>query len=150
MSPVRPPTPRLAVRDAPLRAPLELPLDATIGDVARTLVRERAPALLLGEGQAIVTEHDVVRAVAQGRAPDEPAADIATPDPVAVTGDAAVLEAIELMLRHGLRALVVVDREGRPYGMLTLVAAVEAFLGLAEVPPWLVGLRLALRVDVER
>ena len=62
---------------------------------------------------------------------------------------ATVLEAVEVMLRHGLRAVVVVDDAARPVGMLTLVHAVEALLAVAEVPAWLSGLRIALRVEMD-
>lgn len=142
--------PRLVVRDLHLLPTPCLPAHATIGEVAEALVRERVPALLLGDGEAIVSEHDVVRAVARGRAVSDAATRIATPDPIAVSSDATVLEAVEVMLRHGLRAVVVVDERLRPGGMLTLVQAVAALLALSEVPPWLSGLRVALRVEMER
>ncbi|MFA5885580.1 MAG: CBS domain-containing protein [Acidimicrobiia bacterium] len=142
--------PRLAVRDLTLVPTPSLSIGATIGDVAAALVRERVPALLLGSGEAIVSEHDIVRAVARGRAPSEPARLFATPDPIAVSTDAPALEAVEVMLRHGLRAVVVVDDARRSVGMLTLVHAVEALLAVAEVPAWLSGLRIALRVEMDR
>lgn len=145
-----PTRPRLAVHDLPLLPTPCLSVDATIGLVAEAIVRERVPALLLGDGEAIVSEHDIVRAVARGRSVHEPALVIATPDPIAIARDASVLEAVELMLRHGLRALVVVDRRARPVGMLTLVCAVEALLAIEEVPAWLSGLRVALRVEMDR
>jgi len=141
--------PRLTVRDLTLLPTPRVPFGASIAEVASTLVRDRVPALLLGDGRAIVSEHDVVRAVARGRDPHEPAALIATPDPIAIDIDATVLEAVEVMLRHGLRAVIVVDR-ARPQGMLTLVHAVEALLSPAEVPAWLSGLRIALRVEMDR
>jgi len=141
---------RLTVHELPLLPTPCLPADATIGAVAEALVRERVPALLLGNGEAIVSEHDIVRAVARGRAVSEPALVIATPDPIAVAHDAPVVEAVELMLRHGLRAVVVVDGGPRPLGMLTLVRAVEALLAIEEMPAWLSGLRIALRVEMDR
>ena len=142
--------PPVAVGDLVLTPAHVLRGDATIGEVAEALVRERVPSLLLGDGVAIVSEHDVVRAVARGRGAHEPAALVATPDPIAVSRDAAVLEAVEVMLRHGIRAIVVVDERSRPFGMLTLVRAVETLLAFDEIPPWLAGLRVALRVEMDR
>lgn len=142
--------PRITVRELTLLPTPGLWIGATIGEAAEAIVRERVPAVLLGTGQAIVSEHDIVRAVARGRDNTEPACLIATPDPIGVAATASVLEAVELMLRHGLRAVVVVDEPGSPVGMLTLVHAVEALLAVAEIPPWLSGLRFALRVEMDR
>jgi len=142
--------PRVTVGELTLSPAYELRPDATIRDVAEVLVRERVPAALLGAALAIVSEHDVVRAVARGRSVDERAAFVATPDPIGVARETPVLEAAEIMLRQGLRALVVVDGSGRAIGMLTLVHAVEALFAVDEVPAWLSGLRVALRVQMEQ
>jgi CBS domain-containing protein len=49
-----------------------------------------------------------------------------------------------MMLRHGVRHLVVRDAAGRPRGVLTLTIAAWAALGADDVPTWLAGLRAVL------
>jgi CBS domain-containing protein len=135
------------VREAPLVEVTDLALDASLRTAARAMVVRRTPAVLVG-GQAILTEPDVVRAVAEGHDLDEAAVCVATPDPLTVTGHATLLEAIDGMLRRRVRTLVVVDDHGHPVGILTLFAAVGALLETNDVPPWLAGLRVALRVEI--
>jgi CBS domain-containing protein len=69
----------------------------------------------------IVTDRDItVRSVAAGRDPSStPVRDVMTPDIVYVRADQDVDEAIELMRRHEVRRLPVVDG-GRLVGMVAL------------------------------
>jgi signal-transduction protein with cAMP-binding, CBS, and nucleotidyltransferase domain len=46
--------------------------DATAQDVAQEMSARRCSAVVIGSGESIVTEHDIVRAVASRRPPDWP------------------------------------------------------------------------------
>lgn len=120
---------------------------ATLEDAAQAMLRARAPAVLVGAQGAILTEHDIVRAVARADTPRAAVAGFATPDPVTVDPCATALEAIDSMMRHGHRVLLV--RDGRePVGFVSLLDACAALLAHRDVPTWLTGLRVALRVEM--
>jgi signal-transduction protein with cAMP-binding, CBS, and nucleotidyltransferase domain len=131
-----------------LRPPVFLSADASVRDAARAMMQGGVSAVVLAQAGAVVTERDVVSALASGRAPTAPAASIANPDPLVISESASALEALGAMLQNGIRHLVVVGGSGRPRGMLTLTEAAAVVLGDVEVPPWLAGLRLALHVEM--
>ncbi|MFN8035602.1 MAG: CBS domain-containing protein [Acidimicrobiia bacterium] len=138
----------LTVADLRLRPPERLGEHTTLQEATAAMLRERSTAVLLdGAVLRILTELDVVRAVALGRGPDARAAQFATPEPLTIDAATPVLEAVDLMVRHGVRHLVVADRARRVTGILAVQAAAAALLGSTEVPPWLPALRLALRVE---
>ncbi|HEX6312170.1 MAG TPA: CBS domain-containing protein [Acidimicrobiia bacterium] len=130
-----------------LSPPVWLGSGATIGDVAQAMTETGSSAVMLGVGPAIVTEHDVVRAVALGHTADEPARTEATADAFAIERSASALEALGTMLRLGVRHLVVTDAGGKPCGVVSLRAAAKAVFGSVEAPSWLAGLRVALRSE---
>ncbi|HUV09451.1 MAG TPA: CBS domain-containing protein [Acidimicrobiia bacterium] len=120
---------------------------ATLEDAAQAMLRTHAPAVLVGARGAILTEHDIVRAVARADAPRAAVSAFATPDPVTIDPCATALEAIDAMMRHGHRVLLVHDgRES--VGFVSLLDACAALLAHRDVPTWLTGLRVALRVEV--
>lgn len=72
-----------------------------------------------GEILGVVTERDLVRAMADGRAPRvTTVATWMSGDPVIVAPDVDVRRAAELMVRHGIRHLPVVER-GVPVGVIS-------------------------------
>lgn len=84
----------------------------TLTEAARAMrVRDVSSAVvgIPGAPVAIVTERDLVRAIAESRAADEAVERIATSDPLTVERSTTVLDAATTMLRAGLRHLVVVD-----------------------------------------
>lgn len=84
--------------------------DVAVADAARILWDERIGSLLVGGGEAILTESDVVRGVADGRDPETtPVRALATPDPVTVSADGTVGDATGLMADHGVKRLPVVQ-----------------------------------------
>ena len=131
-----------------LSPPVWLGPDVTMGAVARAMSDTGSSAVLVGVGPGIVTERDIVRAVAAGHSPDVPARADATPNALCIERTASALEALGAMLRVGVRHLVVTDAGGKPCGVVSLRTAAQAVFGRVEGPPWLAGLRVALRVDV--
>lgn len=95
---------------------------ATLRQGARALAAANIGALLVlpegGEPLGIISERDVVRALAQGADPDEVwTADIMTEQPRYVTPAQSIRSAAEEMLAIGVRHLPVMD-EGEVIGMV--------------------------------
>lgn len=96
---------------------------AKLSDVARQMrvkdadsVAVMADDVLVG----IITERDLVRAIADGVDPKLATAGvIMTPDPATVTADEDVNVVALKMMRLGIRHLPVVDGHGRPTGLLS-------------------------------
>ena len=77
----------------------------------------------------IITERDLVRAIADGVDPKQAIARvIMTPDPATVTNEEDVSVVALRMMRLGIRHLPVVDSSGKPVGLLSarnLVAVLD-------------------------
>ncbi len=96
--------------------------EATIGDAAELMVELDIGSLAVYKGQdlvGIVTERDIVRAVAGGIATNTPVADVMTPDPDTVDPDVEVVDAAAWMLAVGYRHLPVTD-EGKLIGLVSM------------------------------
>ncbi len=132
-----------------MRLPVPVWLDehATLRDVARMMCGSGVSAVIIGREAAIVTERDIVRALADGESPDDLAAPSASPAPISVPSHAPVVSALAVMLHAGVRHVVVVDAAGAPRAVLPLAAAAAVVLDLSETPSWLSALRIVLRVE---
>ena len=93
------------------RTPAHLPSDATLRTVAQAMAAESIGAVLLTGPQAlvgIVSERDVVRALADGADPDRQLAqEIMTSELASVTATDTILAAAHRMLAHDIRHLAV-------------------------------------------
>ena len=99
-------------RQTPLREAAQKMQRKDIGDV---LVLNET-----GEVQGIVTDRDLaIRSVAEARNASTPVEEIMSPIAVTVGPTATVSAALELMRRHDVRRLPVVE-EGTPLGVVTL------------------------------
>lgn len=97
------------------RSPVYVPLDATLRTVATVLAEESIGAVLVRDPHApvgIVSERDVVAALAEGVDPDrERARDVMTPDLASVASTESILAAADRMLAHEIRHLVLTRGE---------------------------------------
>jgi len=115
----------IAVSDLLKRPPVTLPESATIRDVAAALSQNRVGLLVLVSKDdprrpvAVVSERDVLRAVAQRLDLDGPAMSIAN-KPITVLDTDPVHVAAEKMRTHNIRHVVVVDKEGKLVGVLSI------------------------------
>jgi CBS domain-containing protein len=112
----------MKVRALASRPPVTARPDISIKEAAAVMARRRIGLLVLVEGDGIygvVSERDIVRAVAGGVDMGRPVALIATRDVVTVDADAPVAEAARLMYSRGIRHLVVTEG-GRLYGVLSV------------------------------
>ncbi len=94
-----------------------------LSDVARKMRLEDSDAVAVMAGAellGIITERDLVRAIADGVDPNQATATvIMTPNPATVTGDEDVSVVALKMMSLGIRHLPVVDGQGRPVGLIS-------------------------------
>jgi CBS domain-containing protein len=107
------------------KPPLTVATTDTAAHAARAMTERRVGAATVMDGDRIlgvITERDMLeKVVAAGRvAQDTPVAAIMTSPALSVGLKATVDEAAELMRKHHIRHLVVVDERGRLVGMLAL------------------------------
>jgi CBS domain-containing protein len=106
----------LTVGSLTLKAPVFAPPEATVAEAARAMRAADATACLVGSPEAvegILTERDIVRAVAEGRDLHGPAAALMSQGVVSVNRGELASEAFLAMIRHRIRRLAVIDGSGR-------------------------------------
>lgn len=121
--------------DDPVRLVSSLPVisiepNATLADLAGELERQQVGVLAVTTGHGvdgIVSERDLVRAVAARADPDDVwAADVMSEDLVRIDGDEPVWAAAEVMLETGRRHLVIVV-DGRVDGVVSIRDVLSVF-----------------------
>ncbi|HEX2648048.1 MAG TPA: CBS domain-containing protein [Candidatus Dormibacteraeota bacterium] len=122
----------MRVRDLPPGRLLSISPTARIADVARQMRLEDSDSIAVmqdGRLVGIVTERDLVRAIAEGVDPKQVNASvIMSANPATVEADEDVSVVALKMMRLGIRHLPVVDEEGTPIGLLSarnLMAALD-------------------------
>lgn len=80
------------------------------------VTRDDTGANLVG----VVSERDVIGAIAAGRALETPAVEVCIKQVVTVRADSEVAEAAKAMNKHGIRHVVVVDVTGKPQGVVSM------------------------------
>ena len=122
----------MKVKDVPPGRLLSVEPQTSLADVAKRMRREDADSVaVMSEGRllGIITERDLVRAIADGVDPQQARADvIMSADPATVTADEEVAVVALKMMRLGIRHLPVVDQDGSPIGLISardLVAVLE-------------------------
>ncbi len=101
---------------------LAVPPGTRLGEAARRMVDRHVGAVLVLQGErvaGILTERDVLRAVASGYREDATVEEWMTRHPETVESSDATQHAAELMIHGGFRHLPVVD-EGRVVGILSI------------------------------
>lgn len=122
----------MKVRDLPPGALLSVEPETTIAEVARHMRSgDSDSAVVMFEGRlvGIITERDLVRAIADGLDPQQARADVVmTADPATVDADEDVAMVAVKMTRLGVRHLPVVNKAGKPVGLVSarnLVAVLD-------------------------
>lgn len=90
--------------------------------VAEVFLEQGTSCVVLSEAPLrIVTERDAAMAWAQNRSPADDVALIASENPYWASLETTVAEAAVIMLRLGIRHLVVLDHDGRPAGGVSMI-----------------------------
>jgi signal-transduction protein with cAMP-binding, CBS, and nucleotidyltransferase domain len=115
------PVGHLRLQPAPFVEPTE-----SLATVARRLRDESVSLAIVGKPRwMVVTERDVVRALAAGRTPEEPVGLVAIRDPVSVPETVKLIDAAALMVTRELRHLVVTADGGTVSGVLSMRDALQ-------------------------
>src|SRR4030081_3390292 len=113
----------MKVRDLPPGRLLSVEPEATIAEVARQMrIDDSDSVAVMSEGRlvGIITERDLVRAIAEGVDPQQARADVVmTADPATVDADEDVAVVAVKMMRLGIRDLPVVNKAGKPVGLVS-------------------------------
>lgn len=126
----------MRVADAMSRVVLTVGTQHTLREACRLMVQRNVGAAVVVDdqlpGPGIVTERDVLRAVAEGLDPDATTvADAMTFEARTATTSWDLEIAAAEMVRHGFRHLVVVDDGGALAGVLSMRDVVRARMGAA-------------------
>jgi CBS domain-containing protein len=106
------------------RAPVLVAADQTLRAVAHTLWTESVGALVVGDAQrpvGVISERDVVAALAQGADPDvATAGDVMTRYVISARPHDPLFDAASQMLDDAIRHMPVVDGNGTVVGMVSV------------------------------
>jgi CBS domain-containing protein len=115
---------RDAVATLARRAPVVIAADETLRAVAHTLWSESVGALVVGDARhpvGVISERDVVSALAQGADPDAvSAADAMTRYVISARLEDPLFDAASQMLDAAIRHLPVADENGTVVGMVSI------------------------------
>ena len=113
----------MKVRDVPHERLVSVTPDLSLAEVARRMRKEDTDSLAIMDAKrlvGIITETDLVRAIADGVDPDQARADMfMSSDPATVTADEDVSLVAVKMMALGIRHLPVVDDKGNPVGLIS-------------------------------
>lgn len=108
------------------QSPVTISKGATVKQAAEVLTREKVGLLVVASSEspvraeAVLSERDIVRAVAAGSPPSRSLDAIATKKLITVRRNDKVSKAIRLMLENGIRHLVVENDDGTLFGVLSI------------------------------
>ncbi len=105
----------------PLRQLVTVSEDATLAEAARTLRDAKVSCALLAEPPLrIVTERDLAHAWAHEHQVKTLVETIASGSPVWATTDTTIAVGAAMMIEHGVRHLVILDRSDAPCGIISM------------------------------
>jgi CBS domain-containing protein len=102
---------------------LTVSADATLGDAAAAMAARGVGAVVVLEGErvaAILTERDVMKAVAAGKDGSAPVDEWMTSHPDTIEPTDTTDHAASLMIHGGFRHLPVVEADGRVVGIVSI------------------------------
>ena len=108
------------------RAPVTISANATIRQAAEVFAREKIGLLVVAssvspvKAEAVISERDVVRAVATGTQLSAQLESVATKKLVSVKRSDQLSKAVRLMMEKGIRHLVVENDDGTLFGVLSI------------------------------
>jgi len=113
----------LRVSDIMVRDVVTAKKDEKIKDVALKMYEKKVGSVVVvdeeGKPVGIITERDMVYVCARGLSPDTPAWMVMTENPITISENALVTEAMEKMRQLDIRHLPVVDSTGKLVGIIS-------------------------------
>jgi len=98
--------------------------EASVREAVERMSAQHIGCMLVGDAKRLVgvfTERDVLKLVASDpHLLDRPVGDVMTPNPECLPGDARVVHALNTMVNGGFRHIPVLDRWGKPVGVLSM------------------------------
>ena len=115
----------LLARDIMSKPPITVPEKTPLREVAKLMCENKIGSVLIvgsdGKLRGIVTERDVTCAASkENDVCQMPVWEFMTPDPAVVYETSPISEVIEKFSELGVRHLPVVDKEGRPVGVISV------------------------------
>ncbi|MDG6898245.1 MAG: CBS domain-containing protein [Nitrososphaerota archaeon] len=108
------------------RKPVTIGANSTIRQAAEVFTREKIGLLVVASSispvraEAVISERDVVRAVASGTPLSSPLLTVATKTLVSVRRSDRPSKAVKLMMEKGIRHLIVENDDGSLFGVLSI------------------------------
>jgi signal-transduction protein with cAMP-binding, CBS, and nucleotidyltransferase domain len=108
------------------RTPVTISPSATIRQAAEVFAREKIGLLVVAtsispvKAKAVISERDVVRAVAKGTALTAPLDSVSTKKLISVKRSDRASKAVRLMMDNGIRHLVVENDDGTLFGVISI------------------------------
>lgn len=108
------------------RSPVTIGSSATIRQAAEVFVREKVGLLVVAtstspvKAEAVLSERDIVRAMAAGASPTKQLDEISTKTLVAVRRSDPLSKAARLMMDKNIRHLLVENDDGTLFGVLSI------------------------------
>lgn len=108
--------------------PLMVDPESSVGDALQLLRAQSTGSVLVCEGSNLVgifTERDALKLMASEADFDQPVSQVMSTDPVSLSAESNVGEAIKMMSEGGYRHLPILSGEGEPTGMATVFGIIN-------------------------
>ncbi len=115
----------MIVGDIIQRPPVTIPAGRSMVDAAKLMVENNIGLLVICEAgdktklAGVVSERDIMKAIASGRKLTSPIDEVSTKQVVTVKASSEVAEAAKAMNKHRIRHVVVVDEQGKLVGVVS-------------------------------
>lgn len=129
---------RTPIGELALRPAVHAAFAATLGEAARAMKRNNVSAVLV-DGRPpfkILTERDLVDALAAGRGAGDAVTDVASGHVVFAADNLPLGQAAALMVRRGIRHLPVTGADGRVIGVLGIETVFRVLLRESDLSGW--------------
>jgi len=119
----------MPVKDLIKRKVVVIEPDDPVKLAAQRMQDKMVGALVVIEGDrpvGIITDRDIaIRVVGQERSPETPVREVMTKDPITIREDATFFELTKTFRDAAVRRLIVVDKDGRLVGLISVDDAME-------------------------
>ncbi|MEM0383966.1 MAG: CBS domain-containing protein [Candidatus Caldarchaeum sp.] len=113
----------MKIKELIRRRPITVNSDATLHDVIKLMAEQNIGFLVVVEGSDIVgvfSERDVIRSLAEEKNLDKKVKDITRTDIIKLRSDRTIEEAAQVMGKHRIRHIVVVDEKDKLAGVVSV------------------------------